>query len=202
MALAPDVELVPRGRAIAALSGATGHDVDPTLRGLHEDGAQPMLVRTWAAAARMQRCSDLASLTALAPLQNSFPALKRPNGLRLEALAAGGSARDLLRISAQGGPLQQAVGASLSAVPVDDLVGLVYDDADDTIRRQAAAWAANRAQTDGKASATSTTSGSPAPVTWAVSRCRARPSGWGTQPSVRGDNDRQRPETTRLRPSS
>lgn len=151
VALDADVDLVARGRAIVALSGVGGHDVDATLRGLHEDAAEPVLVRTWAAAARIQRAQDVDAVLALTQLQRSFPALARPIGMKFETIVASSSAREVVAMSMGGGAVQQAAARAIRGMPLEDLVALVYSDTDDGVRRQAAAWVGNRAGTEGDA---------------------------------------------------
>ena len=46
--------MAQRGWAIAALADISGQDVDEGLLGIHSDAKQSMLVRTWAAAARVK----------------------------------------------------------------------------------------------------------------------------------------------------
>ncbi len=70
--------LTARGEAIIALSAQRSPAADAALRELHEDEGQDMLVRTWAAAARIQQATSLDELLALSELLQTFPALARP----------------------------------------------------------------------------------------------------------------------------
>jgi hypothetical protein len=83
-----DSDIAVRGWAIVALRGISGSEADEALRRLQDDSRLDPLINTWAAAARIERAQDTDSLMDLAPLQRRFPALKRPLGLRLEALLA------------------------------------------------------------------------------------------------------------------
>ena len=74
-----------RGWAITGLQQIPGPEADKALLGIQEYGAAPELVRTWAAAARINRCADLDCVMALAPLSQQYPALGRPIRLQVEA---------------------------------------------------------------------------------------------------------------------
>src|SRR5262249_34546916 len=81
--------VIKRGWSIVCLGDIGGEDVEARLTELYKDGKQPMLVRTWAAAAVVAQAKESDELIKLAPLINQFPALGRPIGMRLvDALAA------------------------------------------------------------------------------------------------------------------
>ena len=142
-------ELSARGWAVVGLSRIGGSRVDALLLDLQQTAQYPTLVRTWAAAARVQAASDLDELREMAALQNQFPGLDRPIRLRLDALMGGASLPQLLALSADG-TLAQAVAPVVMAEAADrELVELMISHPDDVIRRQAAAFAASKAGTDG-----------------------------------------------------
>lgn len=145
VARSPEADLTARGWAIVGLTRASGGDLDGVLRQLHEDGSHPGLVRTWAAAARIQRAPDLGALTELAPLMHSFGGLDRPLRLRVEALAEGGDLDELLALS-QHGPFAQALAPTILEHGSAALVERVYGGDTDLVRRQAAAYVASFAQ--------------------------------------------------------
>ena len=65
---------------IVALGEIGGDDVDKLFKKVHDDGQQPMLVRTWCAASRVAMVDTTDELTSLAPLMQQFPAVGRPLG--------------------------------------------------------------------------------------------------------------------------
>ncbi len=69
---------VRRGWAIVALARIGGARVDSALKAIHENGKEPQLVRTWAAAGRIEMAKSFEALIKLQPLAQSFPALNRP----------------------------------------------------------------------------------------------------------------------------
>ncbi|MEK6233230.1 MAG: hypothetical protein N2C14_00810, partial [Planctomycetales bacterium] len=145
VAVAKTDESFPRrGWAIAALSDVSGLAVDEQLTQIHSDAKQPMLVRTWAAAARVAMTQSTPALIAKANLVQTFPALGRPIGMRLvESLnddGAAASPEDILKISLQIPQLQQALGAPILALGPKKLSVVMATAKDQNVRRQAAAY--------------------------------------------------------------
>ncbi|MDG2408417.1 MAG: DUF2330 domain-containing protein [Pirellulales bacterium] len=139
-----DIQLVGRGWTIAALANIPGQDVDELLLEIQDSPKLPMLVRTWAAAARVDRCRSAAALIEKAALISRFPALSRPIGKRLVAKLQtdGGRANveQLLAISIRMPELQPAVGPMILAQNKQDLVTAMRSAKDQNVRRQAAAY--------------------------------------------------------------
>ncbi len=107
-------ETVARGEAIAALAGHPSPVADRALADIQSLGSAPELVRTWAAAGRIQRATSLEDLAVLAPQMTSFPAVARPMRLKVAQLP-GGSASDLLTLATQVPALQSALSPLITA---------------------------------------------------------------------------------------
>lgn len=131
------------GWAIVALSEIGDPRVDAELDKIHASTAYSMLVRTWAAAARIARADTLDALAAVAPLAQTFPAVQRPLGLRAAALVGDGRrVRDLdkLLALAQTPALRQALAPAVSAVGAPRLVRAMLRAPDMRTRQLAAAY--------------------------------------------------------------
>ncbi len=139
-------DLSARGRAILAIQGIEGDEADAVLRAL-ADGDHPELVRTWAAAARVNRAPDLPAYLDLADAyMGRYPALARPFELRAAALLQGADLDELLALVARQPNLAPAAAPLILAAPAERLVRLMQTHPDDPVRRQAAAYLASKAQ--------------------------------------------------------
>jgi hypothetical protein len=105
---------VARGEAIAALAQHDSPEADRVLADIQSFGNAPELVRTWAAAGRIQRATSLEELAVLAPQMTGFPAVARPMRLKVAQLP-GGSVSDLLTLATQVPELQSAVSPLITA---------------------------------------------------------------------------------------
>ena len=144
-------DLEARGWAIAGLTEIGGDDAKKTLVKLTDDAKAPALVRTWAAAGRINMAKDLNELKDLAPLAGSYPAVQRPLTLKVQALAATGSAESLLVLAQTTPQLAQFLGEAILALGVDPLVDAMAHSKDQNVRQQAAAYLGSLAQRQGKA---------------------------------------------------
>ncbi len=139
-----DIPMVSRGWTIAALATIAGQDIDELLLEIQDSPKQPMLVRTWAAAARVDRCRSSAALIEKAALIHRFPALSRPIGKRLIAnLQAEGKQANverLLEISIRLPGLQPTLTPMILAQNKKDLVQAMRQATDQVVRRHAAAY--------------------------------------------------------------
>ncbi len=145
-------DMTARGWAIVALGRIPTESADAGLRRLQEDGALPVLVRTWAAAARINRAADADELFALAGLQSSYPALERPLKLRFSELLNRGQGMDagqLLELSRRMPQLQPVISGPLLAGGAAPLVEVMARGKNDDLRRQAAAYLGSLAQSRG-----------------------------------------------------
>jgi hypothetical protein len=139
-----DSELPRRGWAIAALAEIGGQDVDEYLLDLHADENQEMLVRTWAAAARVATTRTANGLIEKANLIDQFPALGRPIGLRLvEQMTSAGESADaekVLGVTLQLPQLQAALGPAIMAFGADKLADRMLHSQNSSVRMQAAGY--------------------------------------------------------------
>lgn len=146
--------LVQRGWAIAALAEIGGLDVDDLLLNIHSDDKQQMVVRTWAAGARVKMTTSTAGLIEKANLVSQFPALGRPIGLRLvEQLSKDESAdaEDVIRVTMKVPNLAAALAPAIMAFGKDKLVKAMVTAQDQEVRRMAASYLATMAaQGDGE----------------------------------------------------
>ena len=135
--------LTQRGWAIAAMGDIEGLDVDEMMLQIHTDGNQPILVRTWAAAARVKMAKTSAGLIEKASLVQQFPALGRPIGMRLiEQLNSDAevSAAGILSVTLRVPTLQQALVPTILALGPEKLAVALTTASDQNVRRQAAAY--------------------------------------------------------------
>jgi hypothetical protein len=144
--------VIKRGWCIVCLSEIGGKEMETRLKELYSDTKQPMLVRTWAAAAVVYQAETTEQLLALAPLIPQFPALGRPIGMRLvDALAAskgGASAEDMISVTLTVPQLQQALAPAIMAAGNDKLVEVMARAKDTNVARQATAYLATIGQKD------------------------------------------------------
>jgi len=135
-----------RGWAILGLTRVSA-DTTLTLEQLRDDGANSMLVRTWAASARVKRSKDLPDLVTQAPLVGQYPGLDRPfKQAVMRHLEGTHDLEDLIQVAASFPQLSVEISQSIVAAETRDLVALIYRGKDNNIRRQAAAYAAAKAQ--------------------------------------------------------
>lgn len=136
--------LTRRGWAIVALGRIGGADADRALMKIHTGKRQPTLVRTWAAAARIEAATQAHTLVELSALATEFPAVKRPLEKRFSTLASTGSlsAAELISVVARMPQLQGVLLEPILALGVDRLVKVMVRARDDPQRRLAAAFLA------------------------------------------------------------
>ncbi len=139
-------DLVRRGWAIVCLARIGGDDVEKRLTELHGDDGKPALVRTWAAAARVDMAEGADELVALASLIPHFPALDRPIAQRIVALQKAEGSKvtvaQLIDISTRIPQLQSALAQPIIGSGTKELAKVTLTGADNRIRRQAAAYLA------------------------------------------------------------
>ena len=155
----PDADLAARGWAIVGLTRLpAGANVDAALDELRDSGANPMLVRTWAAAARLDRIEDFDELVSHGRFVQMYPSLDRPYKMAIEgAIADVNSPLALIRLAATQPQLNSLLGPRILAMSERDLASAMYARTGDQTRRTAAAYAATKAnQGDRKAMAEAT----------------------------------------------
>ena len=133
----------------------SGKNIGEELKKLHNNPNHPMLVRTWAAAARVNLAQSADELLAMArSLANRFPAINRPLGKRLAKIFAAGSgdakkrAEQMLAAVSRMWQLRKVLTPAILAVGPKALLEVMVTGADNNIRRQAAAYLATLGQRD------------------------------------------------------
>jgi hypothetical protein len=143
-------DVAVRGWAIVAMGRIPGAEADAALLALQQDNAAPVLVQTWAAAARIARAGSPEELMELAKLKGRYPALDRPLKMQFTAMFTSGAhkmtAEAMLRASTQMPEMQSALMGPIMALGPAGLVTALAHGADDNVRRQAAAYLATMAQ--------------------------------------------------------
>lgn len=139
-------DLERRGWAIACLAEIGGAEAAATLRRVHRDPQQSMLVRTWAAAGSLAMMESMKEIVENAPLLQQFPALERPFGLRilaeLDRTNQPASPEKLLQLSLTFPLLQSAIAPRLRDIEAAELTTAMATAEDQNVRRQAAAYLA------------------------------------------------------------
>jgi hypothetical protein len=137
--------IVARGEAISAIAQHKSPDADRVLADIQSFGNAPELVRTWAAAGRIQRTDSLEKLAELAPQMTGFPAVARPMRLKVAQLP-GGSASDLLTLAVQVPELQSAITPLLTASDPAEIASAMLTHENTEARRLAAGLIGGMAQ--------------------------------------------------------
>lgn len=139
-------DMVRIGWSIVALAEIGGAKADKELLKLHQSAAQPMLVRTWAAAARIDMAKSPEDVMKLMPLTGTFPSLQRPVTERILATLGNAqgeqAAEAMLAISARMPQLQSQLASRIVQVGASALVGAMVKSKDQNVRRMAAAYLA------------------------------------------------------------
>ncbi|NCG19024.1 MAG: hypothetical protein GWP91_08435 [Rhodobacterales bacterium] len=143
----PDADLAARGWAIVGLTRLpAGANTDAALDELRDGTKNPLLVRTWAAAARLDRIEDFDELVSQGRFVQMYPSLARPYKMAIEgAIGTVDSPHVLIRLAATQPQLNNLIGPRILAMSVEELAGAIYARTDDQTRRTAAAYAATKA---------------------------------------------------------
>jgi len=146
--------MVRRGWAIVALGEIGGQEARSRLEELLQDQRQPALVRTWAAAARINMARDTKELLSLAPLANQYPATRRTLGVRLvqelNAQKKPVQVDQLLAIVTRVPQLQGTLAPMILRRESKELIQAMATHPDQQVRRMAAAYLATKVQQDAK----------------------------------------------------
>lgn len=146
-------DIVQRGWAIVCLSQIGGGTVDAHLQNIHQNDRQPMLVRTWAIAARIHMTESLSEVMDMSHHLLQFPALQRPIGKRVMLLLSredNVSAEKLLGLAQRMPTLQSILGKVIMDLDAKDLVQAMATAQDQQARRLAAGYLATMAQSNNK----------------------------------------------------
>ena len=144
--------IAARGWAIVGLADVGSDEAEQALIQLHSNPKQPMLIRTWAAAARVRRVQTLEGLQPLLTLSGSFPAIRDPLGakvIQLLGTASGPRAAELLLATASRMPqLSSQIAPAIVKLGAKPLVHAMVRAQDPNVRRAAASYLGSIARTD------------------------------------------------------
>lgn len=144
-------DITARGWAIQALSQIEGEEADTALLGIQDYGQAPELVRTWAAAARINRTQSVDEVLAFAPLAQTWPALNRPIQLKVESLASELSDPGAAIAAVQLNPnLATIMAPIILGGGADPLLEVMLHHENTEVRRMAAAYLGSWAGSDNK----------------------------------------------------
>ncbi len=144
---------VRRGWALVALGEIGGEKADKGLEQVHNNPNLPVLIRTWAIAARFSAAKDTATLVSLANLTWTLPGLTRPFGLRAAALlgtpSTAAEAEKALLLLATVPQLQAELAPVILAIGEKPLVEVMTTSGNVNVRSMAAAYLGSIGATDG-----------------------------------------------------
>ena len=137
-------DLAIRGWAIVCLSQIGGKQVDNHLLRLHANFQEPALLRTWAAAARVQMAKSSADLLKLSGLVRQFPSLSLPIATKLQKLLAkkpnSVNLRQLLRITMTIPELHKSLSENILSRGPKPFVNVMISEKDVRVSREAAGF--------------------------------------------------------------
>ncbi|MCA8917126.1 MAG: DUF2330 domain-containing protein [Planctomycetes bacterium] len=136
----------PQGWAIAALAEIGGDGVDRKLSVLHDDSTKSELVRTWAAAARVEMTTDNHRLIELARMAAGMPALGRPIAKKLIEGSGNDSAEALIGLTQTVPSLSSALQQAIMALPASELARTMTTAREQNVRYYAASYLGGKFQ--------------------------------------------------------
>lgn len=143
--------LLRRGWSIVGLSEIGGPLIKEGLPKIYDDSNQPMLVRTWAAAALIELARQLGALTPLRTLISRFPATRRPFLKRLMSLVTRREGLPLLlTLASQDYSLRSKLAPAITSFGVKPLVKEMVHGKGNIIRQLAAGYLGGLAQKKAK----------------------------------------------------
>lgn len=152
-----------RGWAIVTVAEIGGEPARAGLEQVYNNPNLPMLIRTWAAAARLELVKDADGLLALSALTWTFPGLTRPFGLRAMALIGDvksmAEAERALKMVATVPQLASDLAPVIMGIGEKHLVGAMLTSTDGNARSTAAAYLGSIGATDGNHVAASVVAG-------------------------------------------
>ena len=135
-----------RGWSIVCLAGIGGEQADQRLVQLQDDPKQPQLLRTWAAAARVEIADTSQELVKLSALVRPFPSVARPIGKKmLQKLQSSDkdgkvSTEELLQLTLNLPQLNASLAPAILAQGSQPLIAVMMQSKTTNARRQAAAF--------------------------------------------------------------
>lgn len=141
---------VAQGRAIAGIAKIGSNQADTALAQIVANSKNSMLVRTWAAAGRIQGAGSFAELQALESLSRSYPATRRPWIKRYAAVVRSGSVEEMLSASSRVPELRAELAQVLQAAPTKDLLSAMLTSGTQQTRQMAASYLGTKGPEAGK----------------------------------------------------
>ncbi len=131
---------VQQGNAILALSRKGTSDADVALADIISNGKYSALVRSWAAAGRMQMATTMTKLRSLEGLTRTLPATRRPWTKRMAAIARQGGPDELFMLVASVPEMRAELQEELAALPAKTLLNAMLTSPNQQVRQQSASF--------------------------------------------------------------
>jgi HEAT repeat protein len=142
MLLQSSKDAIAKGWAIQSIAKIQDPKASGLLQKIESDSEQDSLVRTWASAALIQRCTSIDELLELVALVEIYPALSRPIGLKLDDLSGGLNSLQALELVLKIPKLQKSLQPKILEGEPSLLIAAMLTHADMNIRRQSASYLA------------------------------------------------------------
>ncbi len=141
---------VAAGRAVLAIVKIGSSNADAQLAKISQNGANSVLVRSWAAAGRIQLARSSDELMALEGLSQGLPATRRPWTKRLALFAQNGNVDDMLIAITRVPELRAELTTALQAAPTNKLIEAMLHSSNMQTRQQAAGFLGLKGEGTGK----------------------------------------------------
>ncbi|MCA9790246.1 MAG: hypothetical protein KC910_00565, partial [Candidatus Eremiobacteraeota bacterium] len=141
LAAAQGADLSQRGFAIACLARIGGSQVDTRLQRLHRDESESLLLRTWAAAARIESSASLEQTLEHAQLVTMFPATRRTFQQKLSGQLSAKSnlpTQKLIKAAATNPELSSILAGMVDRLDTGALARAMFEDPSQQVRQLAA----------------------------------------------------------------
>lgn len=131
---------IKQGNAILELSRKGTPEADLALADIISNSKYSGLVRSWAAAGRMQMTSTMTQLRNLEGLTRSFPATRRPWTKRMAVLARQGGPDELFLLVSSVPEMRSELQGELAALPAKTLLKAMLTSTNQQVRQQSASF--------------------------------------------------------------
>ncbi|MFT7521333.1 MAG: hypothetical protein ACI9MC_003484 [Kiritimatiellia bacterium] len=140
---------VVQGRSIVVMRQIGGTEAEIHLSHIQRTTSDP-LVRSWAAAARIQNAQDMDTVMRFAREFGTLPGVDRPLKMAMEARMGSINTAQALQLYMTTPSLQGALQPIIAKAPADELVGVMLTSPDNNARRTAAGFIGGLAQNGGE----------------------------------------------------
>lgn len=131
---------IKQGNAILELSRKGTSEADVALADIASNGKYSLLVRSWAAAGRIQMATSIKTLRGLESLTRSFPATRRTWTTHLAELARQGGPDELFTLVASVPEMRTELQGELAALPAKTLLNAMLTSSNQQVRQQSASY--------------------------------------------------------------